>query len=354
MTGVDNKQQKKYKLYLVAIFMVFLTGVGGLVPFAEAANFTVASMRLNRMKVSVANNQILVVAKPATVGTEGKVVVTFSSGFGVDATPANITTSVSGLPSTYGGLSLSAWPTISAAATDVSGKIVTFTGGDLTVGTVYAFFITAGITNPGSAGNNLVQTIVTKTAADSAIDSSQVAVAIVSDDQVVITATVPPIFSFALGANSDTFTANLSSTGIVSTSGVGVTIGTNGANGWIAWLKSANAGLNSATTSQSIATQGTVDGACTTLVNNNDYYQLDTNITTDSAVGTGTVTIAPEYDCGSSSGGTFSTSFLEIATSNGTTDGDVVTLIARATISAIKAAAADYTDTWTVIGAANF
>jgi hypothetical protein len=349
---IINKH-KRFKIYFIAV-VVGLTVVGGLPSLTNAANFTAASMRLNRMKVSIANNQVLVVAKPITAGTEGKVVVTFSSGFGVDSTPANITTSVSGLPSTYGGLALSAWPTISAAASAVDSKTVTFTCGDLSVGTAYGFFITAGITNPSGAGNNLVQTIATKTAADAAIDSSQVAVAIITDDEVVITATVPPIFSFALGANSDSFTANLSSSGVVSTNGVTVTIGTNGTNGWIAWLKSANAALNSATTSQAIATQGTVDDACTTLVNNNDYYQLDTNITTDSAVGSGTVAIADEYDCGASAGGTFSTAFQEIATGSGTTDGDVITLVARATISAIKAAAADYTDTWTVIGAANF
>ncbi len=43
-----------------------------------------------------------------------------------------------------------------------------------------------------------------------------------------------------------------------------------------------------------------------------------------------------------------------IADCDGTTDGDVITLIGRASISAIQEAASDYTDTWTVVGAANY
>jgi len=323
-------------------------------PSAQAANLTEASLRLDRMKVSITDNDILVVVKPATVATEGKVKVTFSTGFTVDATPANIATSTTGLPTTYQGESLTSWPTISATASAVSSKTVTFTSGDLTVGTLYGFYITSGIDNPASPGSDLEQTIATTTAADVAIDIAGVAVAIISDDQVDITAVVPPTFSFALGANSDAFTADLSSSAIRSTSGVTVTIATNAANGWIAWLKSANTSLDSATTGETIETQETVNDVCTTISAGSDYYQLDVDLTTDHATGDGAVTIDSEYNCGASAGGTFSATYEEIARANGTTAGDVVTLVAKAAITAVKAAAEDYIDTWTVIGAGNF
>ena len=345
-----NKQTLLAWASLVSILFVGVIWREG----ASAANFTEASMRLNRMKKSTIDNQILVVVKPATLATEGKVVITFSSGFTVDATPANITASVTGIPATYQGETLTAWPTIGATASAVSDKTVTFSSGDLSVGTLYGFYITAGIDNPSTAGSNLTQTIATQTAASASIDSTDVAVAILDDDQVVITASVPPILTFALGANSDAFTTELSTSSIVSTSGVSVTIGTNAQSGWIAWLKSANTSLDSATALETIETSGSVDDVCTTLTNGSDFYQLDVNLTTDSGIGDGTVTVAPEYDCGETAGGTYSSDFQQIASSDGTTAGDIVTLVAKATISAVKAAATDYTDIWTVVGAGNF
>lgn len=321
---------------------------------AYAANFTEASMRLDRMMVSITDNNILVVAKPATTETEGKVKVNFATGFTVDSTPANVTVSTSGLPSTYQGESLTSWPGIGTAATAVSGQLVTFASTELTVGTLYGFFITAGIDNPGSAGEK-ENAITTTTAADATIDTSNVAVRIITDDQIVITATVPPTFNFTLGANSDTFTSDLSSSSVVSTNGVTVTIVTNASNGWIAWLRSANTSLDSATTGEVIEKTGTVDDSPSTLSAGTDGYVLDVDLTTDSGTGDGTVSIDAEYlGADTSSGGTPSATHEEIARSTGTTDGDVVTLIARAAITAVKAAADDYTDTWTVVGAGNF
>jgi hypothetical protein len=88
-------------------------------------------------------------------------------------------------------------------------------------------------------------------------------------------------------------------------------------------------------------------------------YVLDTNITTDSATGTGTVSQAAGYGAeyngtNSTSGGALSTTFQPIAAANGTTDGDVLTLIERAKITAVQAAATDYTDTLTVVAAGRF
>jgi hypothetical protein len=320
---------------------------------ARAANFTEASMRLARMKASTTDVNILVVAKPATTATEDAVKVTFGSGFTVDTTAANITVSTSGLPSTYQGESLAAWPGVGSAASGVSGQEVSFASGDLTVGTLYGFFITAGIDNPSSAGE-YENTVATQASAAN-VDVSNVAVRIISDDQVVITATVPPTFSFSLGANSDSFTSDLSSSSVVSTNGVAVTVATNASNGWVAWLKSANTSLDSATTGETIETVGSVDDSPTTLTAGSDGYVLDVDLTTDSSTGDGTVTVDAEYNgTTTSQGGTLSSSLEEVAVSNGTTDGDVITLVARAAISAVKAAADDYTDTWTVVGAGNF
>lgn len=328
---------------IVMLLVMILPMLAVFVQPAQAANFTQSYIRADRMKASTATN-VLVVFKPASAGTEAKVKVTFAAGYTVGASP---TVNTSNLPA--GVIALPG--TLTAAG---SGQVVTISGvSDLTAGTSYGVNIATGITNT-SAGE-YENTIATTTSGDVAIDSSNVAVRIISDDQIVLIATVPPTFTFTVSGNSDTFTSDLSSSSVVSTTGKTVTIATNADKGWIAWVKSTNVALSSATTGETIDTVGTVNAAPSTLSSGSNGYVLDTNLTTDSGTGTGTVTIDPEYNgTDTSSGGTLSTSFQPIASADGTTNGDVITLIARATISAVKGAADDYTDTLTVVGAGNF
>jgi len=307
-------------------------------------------MRLDRMKANETNVNILVEITPATTATEDEFRIIFAAGFGVTATAAEITVSTTSLPA-----DCTAMVGIGTSASAVSTQTVDFNAGDLTPATKYCFFITAGIDNPSSA-NAYVNTLSTR-ASSVDVDLSEVTTRILTDDQIVITATVPPTFSFTFGANADSFASDLDSSTAVSTSGVTITIGTNGDNGWIAWLQSANAGLDSSTTGTSIDTIGSIDNSPTSLTNGVNGFLLDVDLTTDSGTGTGTVTIDPEYNgvTGTHSGGTLNASALEaIASCSGTTDGDVITLIGRASITAIQEAASDYTDTWTVVGAANY
>jgi hypothetical protein len=342
---------KRYSL--VSIF--FLLGVIALPIFfsesAQAGNFQQVYVRLDRLKASTATGGT-VCAKPQTAGTEADVQVVFPSGFTVSSTASNWTVTTTNLPS-----GATAWVSI-ATATAASGQTVTFPSGDLVVGTLYCFNFsgTSTLTNT-TAGNDKTGTITTRTSGPATIDSSGYALSLVSDDQIVVTATVPATFSFSLSGNTDTFSGNLSTT-TTSTTGKTVTIATNAASGWVAWVKSANAALNSAGTGASIATAGTVDNAPTDLASTTGYV-LDVDITTDSGTGTGTITQASNYGAeyagsNSTSGGTLSTSFQPIAASSGTTDGDVLTLIERAKITAVQAAATDYTDTLTVVAAGRF
>lgn len=318
---------------------------------AQAGNFEQVYIRLDRLKASTTTGGT-VCAQADTAGTEADVQVTFPTGFTVNSTASNWTVTTTNLPS-----GATAWPSI-ATASAVSGQTVTFPSGDLVVSTLYCFNFAASSTlTTSTAGNDKTGTVTTRATGPSTIDSSGYALSIVSDDQIVVTATVPATFSFALSANTDTFTSSLSTT-TTSTSGRTVTISTNAASGWVAWVKSANAALNSVSTGASIATAGSVDNAPTDLASSTGYV-LDVDITTDSGTGTGTVTQASNYGAeyngtNSTSGGTLSTSFQPIAASSGTTDGDILTLIERAKISAVQAAATDYTDTLTVVAAGRF
>lgn len=318
---------------------------------AQAGNLEQVYIRLDRLKAATTTGG-LVCAQADTVATEIDVQVTFPTGFTVSGTAGNWTVTTTNLPS-----GATAWPGI-GTATNVSGQTVTFPSTDLTVSTLYCFNFTgtSTLTN-ATAGNDKTGTVTTRASGPTTIDSSGYALSIVSDDQIVVTATVPATFSFALSGNTDTFSTSLSTT-TTSTTGRTVTIATNAASGWVAWVKSANAALNSASTGASIATAGSVDNTPTDLASATGYV-LDVNVTTDSGTGTGTVSQAANYGAeyngaNATSGGTLSTIFQPIAASNGTTDGDVLTLIERAKITAVQAAATDYTDTLTVVAAGRF
>lgn len=348
MTSVSTRQFSAVNLgalLLVSILQAVLFALP-----AHAGNFEQIYVRPDRLKASTATTG-LICAQADTVGTEIDVQVAFPTGFTLGLA-ATFTVTTTNLPS-----GATAWPGI-GTATAVSGQTVTFPSTDLAVSTLYCFnWSSSTAVSTGTAGNDKTGTITTRAAGAATIDTAGYALSIVSDDQIVVTASVPATFSFALSGNTDAFTSSLSTT-TTSTSGRTVTITTNGASGWVAWVKSANAALNSSSTSATIATAGTLDNAPSDLASTTGYV-LDVNITTDSGTGTGTVTQASNYGAeyngtNTTSGGTLSTTFQPVAASNGTTDGDVLTLIERAKVTAVQAAATDYTDTLTIVAAGRF
>lgn len=315
---------------------------------AEAApNLTIAMVRLDRMQGGAVTTGTIC-ARPTTAATEAKVIVTFPATFTVGAS-ANWDTGVvtTGWP---GSPTPTAWPSIQAQGT-ASGQVVTFTGGDLTVGTTYCFnwTNTAAITNP-SATNNMIGYVETQTGASATIDKSAIAFSTVTSDVIVITGAVNPTFSFALPTNTDTFTSVLSNGATAETSGSAATITTNARNGWTTWVKSANAGLVSASPGAStIATVGTYDGTPTTLSSGTTGYVL--KVTTSG----GTSAPAAEYTTtGANDGGTLTTAYNIAAAETAPSSAETVTFTERARVATTQPPATDYTDTLTIIAAGMF
>jgi hypothetical protein len=303
-------------------------------------------LRLDRVKAANATGGT-VCANTTTVNTEASVQVTFPAGFTVNSTAANWTVTTTNLPT-----GATAWPGI-ATATTVAGQTVTFPSTDLTVSTLYCFNFsgTTTLTN-GTAGNDKTGTIVTRTSVPAVIDTINYASSLISDDQIAVSATVPSTFSFALGGNTANLGA-LSTSAVVSATGVTATVNTNANNGWITWVKSANGSLNSAATGGTLASPGTSNSTPESLLAQSGYI-LDTDLTTDAALG-GTVTIDTEYNgTDTNSGGHLVTAFQPIASSNGPAGGDIITLLVRAKADALTKAATDYTDTLTVSAAGRF
>ncbi|MCA9325219.1 hypothetical protein KDA23_04115 [Candidatus Saccharibacteria bacterium] len=318
------------------------------VPRTNAAALAQVLVRFDRMKVSTATTGT-VCANPTTVATEADVKVTFPTGYTVSSTAGNWTVNTTNTAWPSGA---AAWPGINTATT-ASGQDVTFPSSDLTVGTLYCFNWTnsAALTVKAGATSSNLGVVTTEATGPSTIDSAQYATASIADDQIVVTATVPQAFSFALSGNTDAL--GTLSTGSISSSPTPrtATVNTNAKNGWLVWAKDSNTGLNSATASATIAS--TTPGTNSTLSAGTAGY--NTGVTQTQAGGTGTVTVATPFVGGvSGKGGGLDTSFRTLASSNGTADTAVLTLTNNATIAATTPAATDYTDTITVVGAGLF
>jgi hypothetical protein len=327
---------RSYWLSVVVLGMLFFTSSSGV----WAGQFTRGTIRYDRMMTGKSSSlQVTIV--PLSVGTENRVKLVFQNatvGAGQSATTTSLPAGAVALPGT-----------LSAVGAGTSIVVSGLT--DLTVGTTYAFNLTVGVSTPG-VGAELIK-VSSLTSGDAVIDTTDVLARIIANDQIVITANVPPTFTFVLSGNTDAFTTDLSSSSVAVTQGRSVSVGTNAAKGWTGWIKSTNAALSSVATGESIGTSGTINAAPETCVVATDCYVMSVGVT--SGTGAGTLTADPEYaGNGITTGGTLSQAYQPFATRTGKTNGDTVWLKALATMIATKAAGNDYTDTWTVIGAGNF
>jgi hypothetical protein len=314
---------------------------------AHAASLTSAYIRPTTMKTGQTTSVRVVFRTTASAG-QTSLTVNFN---GADATTWTGSSGVVNATQTVAGVAgcdasataLPGSPTAAGATSIVTVSSITA----LSVNTVYCFDLTStsAVTNPTAGEYHPVIT--------AGSDSTTVAVRIVTSDQVLVTATVPPTFNFVLDANSTSFTTNLSTSSVVQTTGRTVTVTTNAPNGWIAWAKDTNTGLTSASATKTIA--ATTPGTTATITTAAEGYVLSAEVTTDAAGG-GTVSIPTAYQgtAGNATGSGLDTTFRTIASSTGTANGDVITLRGKASIIGSTPAATDYTDTWTVIGAGTF
>lgn len=228
-----------------------------------------------------------------------------------------------------------------------SGSTISITGATtMTALTSYCLDLTSAsaVTNPTAGEYHPVITVGS--------DTITVAVRTVTNDQINVTAVVPPTFNFVLSGNSDAFTANLASGTVGITTGVTATINTNAKTGWTVWAKNTAGGLSSVAVAKTIAS--TTPGTSATLSAGTEGYTTGiTSIT--QGTGAGVATAAAAYDATASAHGSgLDTTMRQIASSTGTAANAVLNIKERAAISTLTPAANDYTDTITLIGAGKF
>ena len=177
---------------IIFLLLFFLSaGLFLQLPAAFASTFTSASLKLDQQTPNAAlSGTVCAQPSSAGAGTEAKVTITFPSDFAVSANTANWTTDTNNLPS--GAI---IWPDIGGVASSVSGQSVTFASGDLTSTNLYCFNFTGISSTTGNAGNDKTGTITSKNFSNVTIDSTTYAISILANNQIGISATVPPAIS---------------------------------------------------------------------------------------------------------------------------------------------------------------
>lgn len=340
----------------LALVLALLLAVNALAPaMTSAGALTNTYVRLNRMKAATTTSFRLVFTTSSTVQTEDSVTVDFRSAWTTASGVVNATQTVSSAScaAETGATALPSATTLSAAG---SGTVITISAvSDLAVSTAYCVDLTStsAVTNP-TAGEYYAD-VKTKSGATDR-DTARLALRIVGEDTITVTAIVPPTFNFVLDANTTAFTTELATGSKHSTTARTITINTNAKTGWVTWLRNADAnGLYSAGVNKDIVptTPGTavdVDASLST----EQYVWGVTGITQVAGVGTPSIAAAYDSSGATNDGSGVDNAYRQIASSNGTSQDAVVSLISEATVSPITPASSDYTDIIQVIGAGNF
>ena len=253
----------------------------------------------------------------------------------------------------------------------MTGKSVTFPSGDLTVGTTYCFHFsgTNTLTNGDAGYSHVTGQVDSYDNTPTVINESQYATSVITNDQIAVSAIVPPSFRFSLDGNADTFATDLQTDSIVYTGGRSFSVVTNAKGGWIAWVKDSQQGLYSATAAYKINTLAPAGGGgpgTLTPDGSHEGYGMTAAVTTQGSPGC-TMAIDPLYTpagpatptpFNTTVAGDLSANFQPVVACTGaapaTSNGDTVRMVEAATIAGGTPAGSDYGDIITVVGAGNF
>jgi hypothetical protein len=367
MTTPAKQPTKKFPLLIVIVLLLLAISPIAMTGHASAGSMTQTLVRLDRLALSANTGGLVCVKTTAQVATEGKILLTIPTNSATDYSLAVAASWLAtGVAVSINGTTSTAMPGLSAtAAGNVTGKVVTWTITDLAVNTLYCF--TFGATPLQNANNNTETapgSVETQTAAAASIDkgyySNGLASPTVTGDQVSISnATVPPIFTFSLDSNVDTFPTNFSLIAITSTSGRTITVSTNAANGYIIWAKDLNStaskgALKSTLTGAFIEGASAVGTASRIMTTGTRDYGMGIAFVTNNS---GTATPHANYTTqgvGTKVGTLDTAAFQQIASATTGTSTDTYTVTERATISATTTAASDYADVITFVGSGLF
>ena len=333
MRLILNKLQKSY--LLIAAGILILANIFTFAPAVFALTYLVKPEVIETNMDNGASSSLIITFTTSASNTGTTLSILFPAGFTVATTQTYSTsfgtpncTAITGATSDLPG----------APAASGSGQTITFSGiTTMTASHSYCGVLTGtAVTNPAAGTYAGTITAGTDAAAPIAWD-------IISNDQVVVTATVPASFTMVLGALLDPFSGTLSSGSIGTTTGVTATMTTNG-TGWVLYGSDVGSELTSASTGHHILS--TSIDANTTISTGSENYVTGV---------TSTGTVVGAFAGGTlGKGGGLSSSVVQLASGTGPTASATATATEYATISGTTPAASDYTDTITLLGAGTF
>ncbi len=246
----------KSRIAKVLTFAIVVMAVGLQTTMAFAASTTSMSDNLSREKISTLSNHEIFFVTPTGLTAGQTITLSFQSGFtmgsvafgDVDFATGSTSTCTS---ATYTEQTLAASPSGATWGVGISGQVLTLTSGTGTVTAnrcvrfrIGTNAVTGGagtnrITNPSSAASYTV------TIGGTFGDAGVIAVPIITDDQVQVTATVDPSITFSISANSIGFGTLSASGARYATTGGGngsptvahtLAVGTNATSGYTMYL----------------------------------------------------------------------------------------------------------------------
>jgi len=213
---------------LFAVFMIlFLTAI--FIPNARAASLTSISDTMTRLEKSTVSNHTITFTTPSGVDAGETITVTMPSGFtigSVDYTDIDVKDDAV-------ELTLGAAPSGTTWGAAFTGQVLTITSGTGTIAGSSVIEIQIGTNADGGdqqIANHATAATYTISIAGTFGDTGSLAIVIVDDDNVTITATVSSTLTFTI--NDNAVSLGTLSTGSVSTDTTNFDVSTNGTGGY--------------------------------------------------------------------------------------------------------------------------
>jgi len=361
----------------LAVLAVAAAALGINPSWAQAASLTQMSDTMSRLQASTASNHTILFVTPTGVASTQNITLTFSAGFtgigslvGADFDFAEGSSGTCSSASFTEKSVVTSSPSTSQFSIAGSGQVVTITSGGasatITAGRCVRLKIGLNATDTTGSGpgthqitNGAIGSSDTIAIAGSFGDSGSIAVEIITDDQVTISATVDPTISFSISANSVSFGTLSTATGRWATSGGGanasagtdpttsntahtLTVSTNATSGYVVTYNGATLTSGSNTIAPATIT-GDSDGAP-----NSSQFALCGKATS------GSPTVTSGYVCSTSSDYNFAASTTTtLVTKTSPASSEVVSVAYLANIAGAQAAGA-YTTTLTYVATGTF
>jgi hypothetical protein len=331
---------KSKKIQVLIVAFALLAVNFEVLPLAHAATFMTHAEVMEYNMDSSGTSAVAIAFTAGASDAAGSLTVNFGSWGGSVLSGAQ-TITTTGCTALTGATT--ALPSGTSLSANGASNVITIGNvSALTSGTSYCAILSSvnAVTNPATTG------VYTVTLTD-ATDSATPVIDVITNDQVVVSATVPATFTMTYSGNTDAF-GNLSASNYTSTPGVTTTIATNAAYGWFMWAEDTNAGLRSTIQSKTIATVTPGTNTNMSARNGTEAYALGVTATG------GTANANFINSTGYSGGGLSNSSYNQIASGTAATSGATVVTKEIADISATTPPANDYTDTISLVGAGSF